>query len=132
MPSKHWKWVATLSVLRFERRKSILFFCSHVFAGHRSRRTHGRFGHLRFDSCNCRRRCGKEVSSVRKGIFRSRFPFILIIHHKKDVLVVAAGGIFDGRGLAMALALGAAGVWVGTRFVCAKEVNSIVCFVFKR
>eukprot|EP00286_Rhodomonas_abbreviata_P010387 CAMPEP_0181332048 /NCGR_PEP_ID=MMETSP1101-20121128/24860_1 /TAXON_ID=46948 /ORGANISM="Rhodomonas abbreviata, Strain Caron Lab Isolate" /LENGTH=225 /DNA_ID=CAMNT_0023441615 /DNA_START=86 /DNA_END=760 /DNA_ORIENTATION=+ len=33
----------------------------------------------------------------------------------KDVLVIAAGGIFDGRGLAMAMALGASGVWVGTR-----------------
>ena len=30
----------------------------------------------------------------------------------KEVPVVAAGGIVDGRGLAMALALGAAGVWV--------------------
>ncbi|CAJ1418601.1 unnamed protein product [Effrenium voratum] len=37
------------------------------------------------------------------------------------VLCVAAGGIFDGRGLAAALALGAAGVWVGTRFICAEE-----------
>lgn len=37
------------------------------------------------------------------------------------VMVVAAGGIYDGRGLAMALALGAEGVWVGTRFVCATE-----------
>merc|ERR1719215_1437219 len=32
-----------------------------------------------------------------------------------DVLVVAAGGIYDGRGLAASLALGAAGVWVGAR-----------------
>jgi len=31
--------------------------------------------------------------------------------------VVAAGGIFDGRGLAAALALGAVGVWIGTRFL---------------
>merc|ERR1711966_561338 len=33
------------------------------------------------------------------------------------VLAVAAGGIFDGRGLTAALGLGAAGVWVGTRFI---------------
>jgi len=39
----------------------------------------------------------------------------------EQVLVVAAGGIADGRGLAAALALGAAGVWVGTRFVAAEE-----------
>jgi NAD(P)H-dependent flavin oxidoreductase YrpB (nitropropane dioxygenase family) len=35
--------------------------------------------------------------------------------------VVAAGGIADGRGLAAALALGAAGVWIGTRFLASKE-----------
>lgn len=41
-----------------------------------------------------------------------------------DVLVVAAGGIFDGRGLAASLALGAQGVWVGTRFIAAEESNA--------
>ena len=35
--------------------------------------------------------------------------------------VVAAGGIADGRGLAAALALGAQGVQMGTRFVCSEE-----------
>jgi NAD(P)H-dependent flavin oxidoreductase YrpB (nitropropane dioxygenase family) len=35
--------------------------------------------------------------------------------------VVAAGGIADGRGLAAALALGAAGVWIGTRFLASNE-----------
>jgi NAD(P)H-dependent flavin oxidoreductase YrpB (nitropropane dioxygenase family) len=35
--------------------------------------------------------------------------------------VVAAGGIADGRGLAAVLALGAVGVWVGTRFLAASE-----------
>merc|ERR1711972_58334 len=42
----------------------------------------------------------------------------------KQVPVVAAGGIYDGRGLAMALSLGADAVWVGTRFVVAKESGS--------
>lgn len=35
--------------------------------------------------------------------------------------VVAAGGIADGRGMAAALALGAQGVQMGTRFICSEE-----------
>jgi NAD(P)H-dependent flavin oxidoreductase YrpB (nitropropane dioxygenase family) len=35
--------------------------------------------------------------------------------------VVAAGGIADGRGLAAVLALGAAGAWIGTRFLASHE-----------
>jgi len=40
-----------------------------------------------------------------------------------DVPVVAAGGIMDGRGLAAALCLGAAGVQLGTRFLGAREAG---------
>lgn len=40
------------------------------------------------------------------------------------VPVVAAGGIFDGRGLAAALALGADGVWMGTRFIATPQARS--------
>ena len=38
-----------------------------------------------------------------------------------QIPVVAAGGIGDGRGLAAALALGAQGIQMGTRFVCSGE-----------
>ena len=38
-----------------------------------------------------------------------------------EVPVIAAGGIADGRGMAAAMLLGAEGVQVGTRFVCAEE-----------
>lgn len=37
------------------------------------------------------------------------------------VPVLAAGGIADGRGLVAALALGAQGIWMGTRFVASVE-----------
>jgi NAD(P)H-dependent flavin oxidoreductase YrpB (nitropropane dioxygenase family) len=37
--------------------------------------------------------------------------------------VVAAGGIADGRELAAVLALGAAGAWIGTRFLSSQEAT---------
>lgn len=37
------------------------------------------------------------------------------------VHVIAAGGIYDGRGLAASLMFGAQAVWVGTRFVASEE-----------
>ena len=41
-----------------------------------------------------------------------------------EIPVIAAGGIADGRGLAAALALGAEGVQMGTRFVCSVECTA--------
>ncbi len=40
-----------------------------------------------------------------------------------EVPVIAAGGIADGRGFIAALALGAQGVQVGTRFICSPECD---------
>lgn len=42
----------------------------------------------------------------------------------KPAMVVAAGGISNGRGLAASLVQGAVGVWVGTRFVASVEGNT--------
>ncbi|TPX37498.1 nitronate monooxygenase [Synchytrium microbalum] len=42
----------------------------------------------------------------------------------KQVPVVGAGGIYNGRSVAMALAFGCQAVWVGTRFVCATEAGA--------
>lgn len=39
-------------------------------------------------------------------------------------IVAAAGGIVDGRGIVAALALGAVGVWLGTRFAATDEARS--------
>jgi NAD(P)H-dependent flavin oxidoreductase YrpB (nitropropane dioxygenase family) len=41
----------------------------------------------------------------------------------QSALVVAAGGIYNGRSLASSLMQGATGVWVGTRFVASKEAG---------
>ncbi|KAK2073677.1 hypothetical protein P8C59_007938 [Phyllachora maydis] len=42
---------------------------------------------------------------------------------RQPALVVAAGGLYNGRGLASSLMQGAAGVWVGTRFVASVEAG---------
>jgi len=39
--------------------------------------------------------------------------------------VLAAGGIGDGRGIAAALAMGCAGVWIGTRFLATTEGGAL-------
>ena len=41
-----------------------------------------------------------------------------------SIPVLAAGAIVDGRGLAAALALGAQGVWMGTRFIATREARA--------
>lgn len=41
------------------------------------------------------------------------------------VVVVAAGGLFDGRGLVASLSLGADGVWIGTRFIATPEARAV-------
>jgi enoyl-[acyl-carrier protein] reductase II len=42
--------------------------------------------------------------------------------------VIAAGSIVDGRGLAAALALGAQGVWMGTRFIASTEAHAAAMY----
>ena len=46
------------------------------------------------------------------------------LYSARNVCVVGAGGIYNGRGLAMALSYGCEAVWVGTRFVCSDEAGA--------
>lgn len=53
---------------------------------------------------------------------RSTLPFVpVVVDLAAPVPVLAAGGIADGRGIAAALALGAAGALIGTRFQATAE-----------
>jgi enoyl-[acyl-carrier protein] reductase II len=58
------------------------------------------------------------------------FPLVPLIVDAVNgaIPVVAAGGVFDGRGLAAALALGADGVWIGTRFIATPEARTLPGF----
>ena len=56
------------------------------------------------------------------GAGRSTLPLVpAVVDAVRPVPVVAAGGIADGRGLAAALMLGAAGAVIGTRFMATPE-----------
>jgi enoyl-[acyl-carrier protein] reductase II len=52
------------------------------------------------------------------------FPLVAQAVEAVKIPVVAAGGLYDGRGLAAALALGATGVWMGTRFIASDEAHA--------
>lgn len=49
------------------------------------------------------------------------FALLQQARRRLDLPIVATGGIVDGRGMAAAFALGAEGVWMGTRFIASKE-----------
>jgi len=59
--------------------------------------------------------CGGHVGEI------TTMALVPQIVDATELPVIAAGGIYDGRGLVASLALGACGVQVGTRFICATE-----------
>ena len=65
-------------------------------------------------------RAAKAVVMARRGAWSHLLPEVVDAVRDR-ALVVAAGGIADGRGLAAALMLGASGVMAGTRFYATAE-----------
>jgi enoyl-[acyl-carrier protein] reductase II len=51
-------------------------------------------------------------------------PLVAQVVEAVKIPVVGAGGLYDGRGLAACLALGAVGVWMGTRFIASVEAHA--------
>jgi NAD(P)H-dependent flavin oxidoreductase YrpB (nitropropane dioxygenase family) len=64
---------------------------------------------------------GWEAGGHVRGMVATMPLIPIVVDAVSPVPVVAAGGIADGRGLAAALALGAAGAWIGTRFLASQE-----------
>jgi enoyl-[acyl-carrier protein] reductase II len=57
------------------------------------------------------------------GDVATSLVLIPVVASQVKIPLIAAGGFYDGRGLAAALALGAEGVSMGTRFTVTKESN---------
>jgi NAD(P)H-dependent flavin oxidoreductase YrpB (nitropropane dioxygenase family) len=66
---------------------------------------------------------GWEAGGHVRGTVSTMALVPAVVDAVSPVPVVAAGGIADGRGMAAALALGASGVWIGTRFLASAEAN---------
>src|SRR5262245_21697331 len=66
---------------------------------------------------------GSEAGGHNQGT-AGLFTLLPVMTGTLPVPVIAAGGIADGRGVAAALALGAEGVWVGTRLIASQEANA--------
>ncbi len=69
---------------------------------------------------------GIVLGGAEKGGGNSRdnlhtFALLQKARRRIGVPIVATGGIVDGHGMAAAFALGAEGVWMGTRFIASKE-----------
>lgn len=64
---------------------------------------------------------GFEAAGINSSLELTTFTLIPQIAKSVSIPVLAAGGIADGKGLAAAIMLGAAGVQLGTRFIATAE-----------
>ena len=66
---------------------------------------------------------GWEAGGHVRGMVATMPLIPVVVDAVSPIRVVAAGGIADGRGVAAALALGATGAWIGTRFLASQEAT---------
>lgn len=66
---------------------------------------------------------GREAGGHVRGELGTMALVPQVVDAVAPIPVLAAGGIAERRGVAAALALGAAGVWVGTAFLAGREAN---------
>ena len=71
---------------------------------------------------------GAESGGLRSERSLHLFSLLQQVRARVDVLIIAAGGIADGHGMAGAFALGAEGIMMGTRFISAVEAPAHVNF----
>src|SRR5699024_12750611 len=64
-----------------------------------------------------------ELSRHKNGADIGTFSLVPQIKDQVTIPVIAAGGVNDGRSLVAALALGASGVQIGTRFLSSDEAG---------
>ncbi len=79
-------------------------------------------GHLGFSKEELTSSKKIELTEIVKEVIESLKPFKE--KYKKDIPVIAAGGIFDGIDIAKYLKIGANGVQMGTRFVATHECDA--------
>lgn len=65
-----------------------------------------------------------DIQKHPQGANVGTFALVPQVADKVSVPIIAAGGIMDGRGLVAALALGAQGVQLGTRFLTSREAGT--------
>ena len=76
--------------------------------------------------------CGVDIicaSGTEGGAHTGDVSTLVLIPQCADLckgraVLVGAGGVYDGRGVAACMALGAQGCWIGTRFLATWESNS--------
>ena len=83
-------------------------------------------GHLGFREDALKSDKGPSIMDIVKEVIEAVIPFRE--KYKKNIPVIAAGGIYTGRDIADCLNIGASGVQMATRFVATDECDADIRF----